>query len=96
MSEDDAHTVHDGQRLDRNQLIPPIALGLIDALASSSGMSLIFEREEGLWFRDSSGEQPLEELTGLPSLWGRLGLDSAELTMVVETSQGSALFVLGG
>jgi hypothetical protein len=96
VSEDAAQIVHDGQRLDRNQLIPPVALGLIDALASSSGTSLIFEREEGLWFRDSSGEQPLEELTGLPSLWGRLGFDSAELTMVVETSQGPALFVLGG
>ena len=55
VSEDAAHTVHDGQRLDRNQLIPPVALGLIDALASSSGTSLIFEREEGLGFRDSSG-----------------------------------------
>jgi hypothetical protein len=94
--EDLTHTVHDGQRLDRSQLIPPAARQLIDALASSSGMSLIFEREDGIWFRDSGGDQQLDQLTGLPSLWGRLGLVSAELTMVVETSQGPALFVLGG
>lgn len=94
--EDLTHTVHDGQQRDRSQLIPPVATELVDALASSSGMSLIFERGDGLWFRDSSGEQQLDQLTGLASLWGRLGFVSAELTMVVETSQGPALFVLGG
>jgi hypothetical protein len=96
MSEDSEHTVHDGQRLERSEVLPPAAQQLIDALASSSGISLIFESENRIWVRDSGGDQRMDQLTDSPSPWGRLGRVSAGITMVIETSQGPALFVLGG
>ena len=96
MFEDSEHTVHDGQRLNRNEVIPPGATQLIDALASSSGMSLIFDRDDGMWVRDSGSDQRLDQLTDTPSPWGRLGRVSAGITMVIETSQGPALFVRDG
>ena len=93
MSEDSEHTVHDGQRLERSEVLPLAAQQLIDALRSSSGISLIFERENQIWVRDSGGDQLMDQLTDSPSPWGRLGRVSAGITMVIETSQGPTLFV---
>ncbi len=93
MSEDSEHTVHDGQRLERNEVIPPTAQRLIDALASSSGISLIFERDNRIWVRDSGEDQRMDELTDSPSVSGRLGRVASGITMVIDTSQGPTLFV---
>ena len=95
MIEDAEHTVHDGQRLKRTEVIPSDAEQLIDALVTSSGMSMLFERDEKIWLRDTDGERPLNQVSDQPVLWGRLGRVSAEVTMVVETEQGQALLVWG-
>ena len=93
MSEDSEHTVHDGQRLERNEVIPPTAQRLIDALASSSGISLIFERDNRIWVRDSGEDQRMDELTDSPSVSVRLGRVASGITMVIDRSQGPTLFV---
>ncbi len=95
MMEDAEHTVHDGQRLKRTEIIPSDAEQLIDALVTSSGMSMLFERGEQIWLRDTDGEQLLDQISERPVLWGRLGRVSAEVTMVVETEQGQALLMSG-
>ena len=95
MMEDAEHTVHDGQRLKRTEVIPSDAEQLIDALVTSSGMSMLFERGEQIWLRDTDGEQLLDQISERPVLWGRLGRVSAEVTMVVETEQGQALLMSG-
>ena len=95
MMEDAEHTVHDGQRLKRTEVIPSDAEQLIDALVTSSGMSMLFERDEKIWLRDTDGEHLLSQVSDQPVLWGRLGRVSAEVTIVVETQQGQALWVSG-
>ena len=92
--EDAEHTVHDGQQLKRTEVIPSDSQRLIDALVSSSGMSMLFERDEQIWLRDMAGEYALDQASGQPVLSGRLGRVFAEVTVVIETQQGHALLML--
>lgn len=96
MTEDLDYTIHDGQRLKRSEVIPSAAQQLIDALVTSSGTSMLYERDGKIWHQGNTGEREISSLSDQTVLWGRLGRVAAETTVVVETPQGQALFVVGG
>ncbi len=95
MTEDLEYTIHDGQRLKRSEVIPSTAQQLIDALVTSSGTSMLYERDGKIWHQGNTGEREISSLSDQTVLWGRLGRVAAETTVVVETPQGQALFIVG-
>tara|TARA_B100000519_G_scaffold63727_1_gene54169 strand:+ start:6441 stop:7754 length:1314 start_codon:yes stop_codon:yes gene_type:complete len=93
--EDDAYTVHDGQRLNKESIAPEGTKTLFDAFVTPSEITMLFERDQKTWLRDDNGERPLNiPGTELVS-WGRLGRVSDEMTMIIESQQGQQLFALG-
>ncbi len=96
MAEDSEYTVHDGQRLKRDEVIPPGAMLLIDALVTPSGTSMLYARDGKLWHKGNLGEQEIKSVSDQPVTWGRLGRIFAEVSIVAETQQGQVLLVAGG
>ncbi len=94
MIEDTEHTVHDGQRIKRSEVKPNDSEQLIDAFVTSSGMTMLFQRDEEIWIQDVTGEHPLDRASSEPVLWGRLGRVLATVTVIVETQQGQTLLML--
>lgn len=94
MIEDIEHTVHDGQRIKRTEVNPSDSEQLIDAFVTSSGMTMLFQRDEKIWIQDISGEHLLDEKSGDTVLWGRLGRVGAVVTLTLETQQGQTLLML--
>ena len=94
MIEDIEHTVHDGQRIKRTEVNPSDSEQLIDAFVTSSGMTMLFQRDEKIWIQDISGEHLLDQKSGDTVLWGRLGRVGAVVTMTLETQQGQTLLML--
>lgn len=94
MIEDTEHTVHDGQRIKRTEVRPKNSERLIDAFVTSSGMAMLFERDQLIWIQDTSGQYPLEPMSSDFVLWGRLGRVHTSLTMIAETQQGQTLLML--
>ena len=94
MIEDIEHTVHDGQRIKRTEVNPSDSEQLIDAFVTSSGMTMLFQRDEKIWIQDISGEHLLDQKSGDTVLWGRLGRVGAVVMMTLETQQGQTLLML--
>ena len=96
MAEDSEYTVHDGQRLKRDEVIPPGATLLIDALVTPSGTSMLYARDGKIWHKGNLEEQEIKSVSDQPVTWGRLGRIFAEVSIVAETQQGQVLLVAGG
>ena len=96
MAEDSEYTVHDGQRLKRDEVIPPGVTLLIDALVTPSGTSMLYARDGKIWHKGNLGEQEIKSVSDQPVTWGRLGRIFAEVSIVAETQQGQVLLVAGG
>lgn len=96
MAEDSEYTVHDGQRLKRDEVIPPGATLLIDALVTPSGTSMLYARDGKVWHKGNLGEQEIKSVSDQSVTWGRLGRIFAEVSIVAETQQGQVLLVAGG
>ena len=96
MAEDSEYTVHDGQRLKRDEVIPPGVTLLIDALVTPSGTSMLYARDGKVWHKGNLGEQEIKSVSDQPVTWGRLGRIFAEVSIVAETQQGQVLLVAGG
>ena len=95
MTEDTEYTVHDGQRLERGEVIPPGAALLIDALVTLSGTSMLYTRDGKVWHQGNLGEQEIKLATNQLVTWGRLGLILQRCLSSPKPSKGKFSLLVG-